>query len=195
MTDAAPSVENVACALCGTQVPASTTQFVNGHATCPSCLAKVQAEIAGQKGTMLELPMALTGALAGAVAGAAVWAAIVVFTNFEVGYVAVLVGFLAGHGCKLGAGKARGQHLQIAAGVASVLGLVVAKYLIFAHFVRQQVMGDGATDVSWFDSFILEAFPGALAEMASPFDLLWIVLAVAAAYRVPAASTVTIQQR
>ena len=68
------------------------------------------------------------GALAGALLGAIVWGAISAATHFQIGYVAVGVGFLAGYGMRtLGGGRDRVDG-AIAALVA-VLGCVLGNLL------------------------------------------------------------------
>lgn len=186
---AAAAAAGTTCALCGVPV-GDGAPLAGGQPVCPSCASNVRQELEAERG-MGTFPVALAVGAAGAAIGAAVWAAIVVLTNFEVGYVAVGVGFLAGVGVKFGAGKARNQMLQVAAALLAVGGLVLAKYFIFAHFVSQIVLEDGGGTIGWFDPGLIQAFPGALMEISSPFDILWIVLAVSAAYRVPAPSGIT----
>ncbi len=180
------------CSLCGTALTPETTSLVNGEPVCQGCTSKLKQELAAQKGSLFDFPGAITLGLIGAAVGAAVWAAIVVFTNFEVGYVAVLVGFLAGMGVKFGAGKARGKQLQMLAAGCAVFGLVVAKYFILAHYIREYAANDGV-ELSWFDPQIISTFPAALKEMVSVFDLLWLFLALSAAYRIPAPAQVRIE--
>jgi hypothetical protein len=129
--------------------------------------------------------LALLGGAVGALLGAGVWTAISVFTNFEVGYVAVLVGFLAGRGVKLGAGSAAGKGLQVAAAGFALFGLVAAKYFTFAHFFAQSLAEDGV-QAGPFHPEILAVFPHALPEMLSLFDLLWVALAMTTAWKGPA---------
>lgn len=169
-------------------MPAASTRLVNLHPTCESCVAKLKRELAAQQASLLELPLAITLGFVGAALGAAAWAAIVVFGNAEVGYVAMLVGYLAGQGVKLGAGKARGRQLQLLASFAAFFGLVAAKYLIVAHFMQQH----GAA-ASWFDPRIVQAFPQTLRALLGGFDILWVLLAVSTAYGIPKAVRVSIE--
>lgn len=170
-----------ACAVCGFVVE-GVAPGASGVAICDGCSGR-QAAASGSGAP--RLPLALAGGAVGALVGAGVWAAIAVFTNFEVGYVAVLVGYLAGLGVRLGAGGARGKALQVMAAGLALGGLVVAKYFTFAHFFAQMLAEEGI-QAGPFHPEILTVFPRALPEMLSPFDLLWVALAMATAWKAPA---------
>ncbi len=175
------------CALCTAAMPDGTAHRANGQLVCAACAGHLGRELAAETARPRDhLPAAGLG-LVGALIGAAIWAGIAVATDFEVGYVAVLVGFLAGQGVKLGARRARGPSLQrLAAGLA-VFGLLAAKYLIIGFSAAE------AYGVSPFDPVVATFFSENFSSMLSPFDLLWIFLAVGAAYRVPAPTSLAIE--
>lgn len=180
------------CALCQTELPPEGAAVVNGNAVCASCAAQVEAELQAEQTVGARMPLAFAGGAAGALVGALVWAGIVVATDYAIGYIAVLVGFLAGQGVKLGAGKGRGQSLQIMAAGLAFGGLAVSKFFIFSH-VFQREMEKLGQPVGYLSQVTVNAFLGSLGEMLSPFDLLWVFLALTAAWRVPAASKVAIR--
>jgi hypothetical protein len=133
------------------------------------------------------------GLVAGIVAafvGGAVWAVIVVVSNYEIGVMATGIGLLAGFATVRFAG-AKGLPLQVIAVGSALLGILVGKYLTFFAIVRQLVTEDygtvAASQVMPFDPQVIQAFIDSLGEFASPYDLLWIVLAVVAAWRIPKA--------
>ena len=148
---------------------------------------------AAEQRTGARFPIALAGGAAGALVGAIIWAVIVVATNYEIGYVAVLVGYLAGHGVKLGAGKGRGQTLQIAAAGMSVFGLVIAKYFILAHFVVSSP-DSAELGLGYFSPALFIVFLQNIGSSLSPFDLLWIAFALMTAWRIPAPSKIEVGQ-
>jgi hypothetical protein len=188
---APPVAELVTCALCNSEVPRESTYIVNARVGCAECVAKVRAELATQVPAGMNILVAGVCGLAGALVGAAAWSGVAIATDLEVGYVAVLVGFLAGLGVKLGAGKQRGPLLQYLAAGLSVVGLVAAKYMLFAHAVV--VVGhERGIELSYFDTRFLSVFPEALGQMLGVFDVLFLVLALGAAYRVPKAHVVSI---
>jgi hypothetical protein len=184
-------VDVTTCALCGTEIARDAAYLVNLKTSCQDCVAKVRAEVAAQVPSGTNVVVAALGGFAGALAGAAVWAGIAIATDLEVGYVAVLVGYLTGLGVKLGAGKQRGPMLQYLAAAISVVGLVAAKYMLFAY-VMVKIARENGVDVGYFDGIIRDNFPQALGQMVGAFDVLFLVLALGAAYRVPKAHAVSI---
>jgi hypothetical protein len=187
------ATQEAPCALCGAALPEGPTARVNGHLVCASCMAQVEREVAAQKPTAATFVPAAGLGLVGALAGALVWSAIGIATNLAVGYVAVLVGYLSGMGVKIGARTARGQPLQILAAGLAVVGLVAAKYMQVAYYLVAEAAKNGVT-VTYFDPRILSIFGGVFTKTLSPFDLLWLVLAVGAAYRVPKAKPVRLER-
>lgn len=181
------------CSLCQQQVPETTTYLVNAQVSCAECAAKVRAELAAQVPGGANVLVAVAGGLAGALVGAAVWAGVAIATNFEVGYIAVLVGFLAGLGVKIGARTQRGALLQYLAAGLAVVGLFAAKFMLFAYAVATVVHEQGGS-VSYFDGRVLSLFPSALGEMVNGFDALFLILALMAAYRVPKATPISINK-
>lgn len=180
------------CALCGVAL-IREPQLVNGQPACPSCVEKVKEELAAEQATTMSYLPAIAGGLAGAIAGAVVWAGVAVATDLEVGYIAVLVGFLAGWGVKYAARGKRGQGLQLAAAGLSIVGLVVAKLFIVQWFLVKGAQQEGY-DVSLFDTRTLPILFEVLPKTLSAFDVLWLLLAIGAAYRVPAASKVQVHE-
>jgi hypothetical protein len=180
------------CVLCQVGLQPGASRRVNGQEVCPACATQVETELAATRGSALGLVPGAIGGLAGALLGAGVWAAIVVFTQYEIGYIAVLVGFLAGHGVRLGARGARSVALQTLAAALSLVGLLLAKYLIMAHFTIAALAEEGI-QAGYLDPRMIAVFPVALVDMVSPFDMLWVVLAIAAASRAPAPLAVTVE--
>jgi hypothetical protein len=180
------------CVLCSAAIPeGEPPRYVNNQQVCARCEAQVRAELAAEQTGTAHYPVALLAGLAGALVGAGVWAAIGIGTGYEVGYVAVLVGFLAGLGVKLGARSKRSAGLQALAAGLAVVGLLAAKYFVFAHAAVEFGKQNGI-DFSYLDARTMQLFPQALPEMLSAFDILWLILAIAAAYRIPAPSKVQV---
>ncbi|TWT52312.1 hypothetical protein KOR42_29980 [Thalassoglobus neptunius] len=84
----------------------------------------------------------LIGGLIGAAIGAAVWIAVVHFANYEVGYIALLVGFLAGIGVRTVAGDEVGIGPGIAAVGAAAFAMLIAKYVLVSIVIAQAFGGD-----------------------------------------------------
>ena len=98
-------------------------------------------------GTLLKAVVAGLGA---AVAGGIVWGLIVKWSEYEVGFVAWGIGFLAGIAVLTATGGRRGVPLQAIAIVSALVGIVIGKYLSYA-WVLQEVAEEqtgGVVEVS-----------------------------------------------
>ncbi len=186
-----PVLGPMTCELCSAGITPGTEKFANGHRICPSCAAQLDAELSQGQASAEVLPRAAAFGALGAIVAAAAWAAVVIITNYEIGYLAVLVGFLAGYGVKFGAKGQHGKQLQRAALACTVVGLIATKYFIFAHFLSQAAAQEGVS-LGYFSPVTLKAFPSAIPSMLSPFDLLWLFLALSSAWRVPAPPRVNV---
>jgi hypothetical protein len=182
-----------ACSLCGEPAPKENRAFVNRKIVCLACRDKIEEELQAEQAGAVRMVPAIAGAVAGALIGAVLWAVIVVVTDYEVGFVALAVGWLAGMGAVVGAGGKKGRPLQVVAALSSVLGLVLGKYFTFAHFLKEYV-ADG-DEMSYFDSRIIDYFVDHPEEMFSGFDILWLVLAIGVAFKVPASTKVSMSRR
>src|SRR5574341_272086 len=134
------------------------------------------------------VPALLGGGLA-AVVGGSIWALIVIATGYEIGFVAWGIGILAGLGVVLFSKGQRGVPLQIIAVITSVFGVVIGKYVTFFYFLRKAVEGkfgaEAASNLSLFSEKAVDSFSQNIGSMLSPFDILWVVLAVMTAWRIP----------
>ncbi len=176
-----------ACGTCRCEVERATAEVVAGNLACAACATRLRAESTARRPQGTGLLAAAGLGVVGALAGAAVWAAIAISTNVAVGYVAVLIGYLTGHGVRIGAGEQRGPALQRLAAALALFGLVAAKYAIYAYAVVK-LAHDKGHDISYLNPILMSLFPKALVHMASPFDVVFLLLAISAAYRVPRAS-------
>jgi mannose/fructose/N-acetylgalactosamine-specific phosphotransferase system component IID len=175
-------LDQVSCALCRAAITPSVAVLVNDQPLCATCENRVAQELREQQQIAPRLlPAVLLGA-AGALVGAVVWAAIMVATEFEVGYVAVLVGFLTGIGVRTGAGKARDGVLPVLSAGLAIAGLFVAKFMFVSYMVVSSY-GERGVDVGYFDSIVLDTFGQILPKLVSPLDALFVFLAVGAAMR------------
>ena len=101
--------------------------------------ATLPAAAPAQPATMSDV---LGGALAGVVAAivaTAVWYGVVATTHFQVGIVAIAVGFIVGTGVVLGARRHTSVVLVAVSVVLTLIALAVSEYLIVAHFVSQEL--------------------------------------------------------
>ncbi len=82
------------------------------------------------------LPIAVIAGLAAAVVSAAVWAAVTVITNFQIGWMAVGVGFLVGLGVRMGKGVDP-IYRKIAA-VLALVGCVLGNIFTLIGYVAKE---------------------------------------------------------
>lgn len=82
----------------------------------------------------LGIPGALVGGLLAALIGAAIWAAVTVITNFQIGFMAIGVGILAGLGVRhLGGGS--GPIYGILGAVFALIGCALGNILTAIGFI------------------------------------------------------------
>jgi hypothetical protein len=126
-----------------------------------------------------KLALGSLGALAGALLGAAAWAAITAATSFQIGYMAVGVGYLAGFGMRrLGGSGAIGGYLAGAIALAGcIVGNVLTGMIAIArqgHYPFADVAGAALrTDL------VVQIFKDEFSLM----DLVFYAIAVYAGYR------------
>jgi hypothetical protein len=122
----------------------------------PSAVGTVASGLAG---SVWWVPSLLCG-LIGAMIGAAIWYGIGIAINFEIGYVAALVGFLAGGGCYLGARGNAGIMTGVMAAALAVGGIGVAKWAFVEDGYNDMV----GTSVN--DQFAIDMIAHSLVEEA-----------------------------
>ena len=118
-------------------------------------------------------------ALLAAVAGAVAWGLVTRWTDQELGVVAWGIGLLVGGAVRLATGR-RTPELQFVAVVATLLGVLLGKYLAFGFGVHD----DFGVDYSVFSSETLNLFRDSLGDAFSTYDFLWVALAVGSAWLV-----------
>lgn len=134
----------------------------------------------------------LTGLIGGALAaltGGVAWGLIVARTDFEIGFMAWGLGLLAGFGVVLFARGKKGAALQTVAVVTSVASIGLGKYVLFTEILRRVVLervgAESAARVTVLSAKVLGVFLQSLPQILSPYDGLWVVLAVLTAWRIP----------
>ena len=127
-------------------------------------VAEVTAPAPAEPATMGDIAGGVIGGAIGAVLATALWYGVVAITNWQVGIIAVAVGFIVGQGVVFGAGRHPSIALVPISVAFTLVSLVVSEYLIARHF-----LGIAAAEISAeFGVTIAEVE----AEFASPIDLL-----------------------
>lgn len=149
---ATPSQPMITCPNCMVKMPAdsrmcmscgydTTTGKVRKGTTAKSAdrAAKVK-RLAGGAG---RLAMGTLFSGIGALIGAGVWIAVALLANLEIGWIAWGVGLLAGYGMRLGRSDA-GVKGGIIAASMSLVGIVIAKVVVFGVLIYGMMTGDTA---------------------------------------------------
>jgi len=124
----------------------------------------------------------LAGGLLAAVIATVVWYGVVAISGWQVGFIAVGVGWLVGTGTVLGAGG-RGSFLHVvSSGLFTIVALAISEYLIVFHFASQ-AFGLVLGDLLQSPDFMLEVVVESLA--ADPLTLLFWGIALLAAAGIP----------
>ncbi|OGP52837.1 MAG: hypothetical protein A2Y65_07955 [Deltaproteobacteria bacterium RBG_13_52_11] len=136
----------------------------------------------------LLLPALLGGVLA-AVVGGVIWGLIVIVTNYEIGFMALGIGGLCGFAVLLFSKGKRGLPLQVIAVFSSILGIFVGKYFFFFHYLKETLAKEYgvavASNLSIFSQEVIQFFLDHIELTLSGFDILWVILAVITAWRIP----------
>lgn len=121
--------------------------------------------------------------LAAAVVGGVAWALIVKSTDYEVGILAWAIGFIVGTAAVFATRGGTGRQLQVVAVVLALTGILLGKYLGYALILQEEAQTFGE-EIGLFSSTMLEFFREDLDLVFGLFDLLWVGLAVASAWRI-----------
>ena len=179
------------CSSCGTEfqpgqgylIPSKDKKAPAVH-LCADCTNKAEAAFE-EESREPKVPLALLLGLVAAVVGCVLWYAVVVITNYELGIVAIAIGWLVGSAVSIGAGRKRGLILQIMAVLITLVALLFSEYLIVRHFVVRNLAEEGYTGIP----LIME--PAVMWELivegikASPTSLLFWAIALWQAFVTP----------
>lgn len=183
--------ENVVCAQCskqvlGNQAYAYKDKNNNSVFLCESCRA--EAEKALQEETKSpNIAMAIiSGVVAATIAGVA-WSLFSVLTGYQIGYIAIGVGFLIGWAVIFGSGKKRGPALQLISAAITLITLLVSQYFMVLYYYRKYLLEHKAEfpdyNGEWF--FVSPLNPDVLKDMFSPMGLVIWGIGIYFAYSLP----------
>ena len=121
------------------------------------------------------LSLAVLGGAVAALVGAAVWAAVTVVTNWQIGFLAIGIGFLVGYVVRR-MGQGVDQSFGIVGAVLSLVGCVVGNYLtVCAHIADFESVG-------FFDVLKVIDVQMAIDLMIKSFDFMDLIFYGLAAY-------------
>ena len=152
--------------------------------------ARITADVAQEQFSMLAVGPAIVGGGLAALLGGAVWAMIAIATDYELGLIAWGIGVAAGLGVVMFARGRRGVVLQGIAVGASVFGILVGKYFIFRsaliQYFEQEAEAGVTIEIAFYSRELVELFFQSLPDILGGYDILWVILAVASAWKIPA---------
>lgn len=124
------------------------------------------------------IALPLLGALLAAVVGGGLWALIAVLIEYELGLVAWAIGGMTGYAVVFLTKRNSTRVHQIIAVIASLIGILLGKYFMFAYLINDGFNG-------MFNSFTINAFKEVFSSMFAMMDIIFVLLAVLTAYQLP----------
>jgi hypothetical protein len=141
--------------------------------------------VAREVGTGL-LPVALLAGAGAALIGGLVWAGVVITTHYDIGFLAWFVGAATGLAIVRVAGGPVSAPVRALAGVFAAGGIVVGKYVIFVHAVKDaldaELAGQGRA-VGYLNTHAMSVFVHNFGSIVRPVYALWVGFAFFAAVR------------
>jgi hypothetical protein len=134
------------------------------------------------------LPLALVAGAVVALLGGLGWAAVGISTHYDVGILAWLIGAATGYALVAVAGGPVDTASQVAAGVFAAAAIMVGKYVIFVHQLRE-VLGSYTSltktslSIGYLDGRARHIFFSDFSSIVRPIYILCVGLAFFAAYR------------
>ena len=153
---------------------------------CESCRCEVENELKKETENPNILLALILGSLAGVIAGI-IWYFFSILTGYQIGYIAIGVGFLIGWAVVFGSGKKRGAVLQILSAVITLVTLFISEYFMTLYYFRQYMLKNNSEfpDYNGEMFFVSPFEPDVLSSMISPMGLLIWGIGVYFAYSIP----------
>ena len=132
---------------------------------------------------------AVVGGLIAAIVGGVTWGLIVIGTGHEIGFMAWGMGWLGGFAVVFFSRGKKGDLLQLIAVLSSLLGILIGKYFIFFHYLKEEIAkqygSEAASQIQIFSEKVMMYFIANIKSFLSGYDVLWVALAVITAWRIP----------
>ena len=128
---------------------AASTPWAGGEAATQQMGAQQIAEREQQaKPHVLNVLGGLAAGFVAAILCAIVWDKLTYYTHFQIGYVAVGIGFVVGSAVVLGAGGKHGRSLQVLGALLSLLGIVLGETLLATDHVRDYIAANPSANTA-----------------------------------------------
>lgn len=183
--------ENVTCSQCAKQVLGNQAYTYKNKENksiflCESCREGVEKALQEETKDPNIAMAIILGAIAAIIAGI-VWFFFSILTGYQIGYIAIGVGFLIGWAVILGSGKKRGPVLQMISALMTLVTLFVSEYFMLLYYYRKYLLEHKAEfpdyNGEWF--FLSPFSPDLLKDMFSPMGLVIWGIGIYFAYSLP----------
>jgi len=160
----------------------------------PQILGVIKAE----QITVSSIVPAILGGGVAAVVGGGMWGAIALATGHVVGFMAWGIGLLCGFAVLLFSRGRRGIPLQVIAVLSSILGITIGKYICFFHIFKKMIAekygAEIASTLPITSGKVIQFFIERIGSMVSGYDIIWVLLAVVTAWRIPKGLGIKLQR-
>jgi hypothetical protein len=133
------------------------------------------------------LSRAVAGAAIGAFVNAGIWATVTIVFKLEIGILATLAGICTGVGVALLTRGAQGTVFQAIAVVGALVSILMGKYLSYWFLLRQSIIDQlgpsAAANAQPWSPGVFSSFASHASEVLSGGEVIWILLAVPAAWK------------
>ena len=135
-----------------------TYYAVGDQPVCPSCKGELEQSMQRRAGFAGFLRALLFGSVGGLL-GAALWYGVRALTGYEIGIIAIAIGYLVGHGIRRGSGGVGGLGFQILAALLTYFWIVV-NYVpdLYAGFAQMESATEATPATVKLASSVLMAF-------------------------------------
>lgn len=183
---AEPTIET--CAQCAKRLDPNDRVAAGDRVFCRSCFESLKADLRTafeHMTTNVNYVNGTVGAVLGGAVGALVWWGFTVATKFSLGLVAIVIGFLAGHGAMRLAGGKRSRGLQAIAAAVAAVSFFVASYLVNMSFANQALAQQGDPRRLTFPPESLDQFVSVVSMGFGLMDLVFLAIVVYYAWKIP----------
>lgn len=183
-----PHAAGSVCAQCAKTFATEEMVASGERIFCRACYQSLRAEleaVVAAMSTDVNYFMASVGAVLGGAVGALVWWGFTVTTHIAFGLVAVIIGFLVGHGAVRFAGGKRSRGLQALSIVVAVASYLLASYLVNMTFINRAMAEQGESLRVSFPPDGLLLFVRVISLGFGLMDLVFLGIVVYQAWAIP----------
>lgn len=103
---------------------------------CEECIKQINEELAKETKDQNILGAVTLGVISG-ILGGILWYLITVLFNWQIGYMAIALGWLIAMGVHVGSGYKKGKNLQVISAMLMIIILLSSEFMIFLHYTGQ----------------------------------------------------------